>query len=133
MTESEKQVLKVMSDSEKLAEALTDFCNGLEASVVSLRRQIQAITKVEVKTRVSEERLKVLKWQDEKGSRLGDFQVAYKKHNLPESWSHAFNILKANNSLIASPLKGEGYAYQYWIYPEKYQDRIFRKKLEAKG
>ena len=120
-----------MSDSEKLAEALTDFCNGLEALRVNLRRQIQDITKAETKTeaRMPEDRFNFLKWQDEKGSRLGDYQVAYKAHNLPEAWNHAFNILRANNSLIANPFKDEGYEFRYWIYPEKYTDRIFRKKL----
>ena len=124
-----------MSDKlSELAEALADFCNNVEASVVSLRRQIQALTKAEVKATVSEDRFSVLKWQDEKGSRLGDYQVAYQSHNLPDNWSHAFNILKANNSLIANPFKEEGYEFRYWIYPEKYKNRIFRKKLnEAEG
>jgi hypothetical protein len=29
----------------------------------------------------------------------------------------------------------KGYVYAYWVFPEKYTDRIFRKKLkeEAKG
>ena len=90
--------------------------------------------KAEVKARIPEERFTVLRWQDEKGSKLGSFQAAYKSHNLPEKWSHAFNVLKANNSLIASPLHEEGYEFRYWIYPQKYEDRIFRKKLsEAKG
>jgi hypothetical protein len=123
-----------MSDSEKIAEALTDFCNALESLAVNLRRQIQAITKIEVKVKISEERFNVLKWQDEKGERLGDFQAAYRSHNLPENWDHAWNILKRNNSLIANPFHEEGYEFRYWIYPEKYKDRIFRKKLsEAKG
>jgi len=95
---------------------------------------------VEVKAEVKREatipegRFSVLKWEDEKGSRLGDYQVAYQSHNLPDNWNHAYNILKANNSLIAFPLKEEGYEFRYWIYPQKYSDRIFRKKLgEAKG
>jgi len=122
---------KKLSD---LMDSLLDFCNGLEASVVSLRRQIKAVVKPEVKATIPEARFGVLKWQDEKGSRIGDYQVAYQSHNLPENWNHAYNILKANSSLIASPLKEEGYEFRYWIYPQKYSDRIFRKKLgEAKG
>lgn len=117
-----------------LVESLIDFCNAQESSVVSLRRQIQALTKAEAKATVSEKRFNVLKWRNEKGERLGDYQVAYQSHNLPESWSHAFNILKVNICLIANPFHEEGYAYRYWIYPEKYKDRIFRKKLgEAKA
>jgi len=122
-----------MNDSE-LTEALIDFTNALESLAVNLRRQIQASTRAEAKATVSEERFHILKWENEKGERLGDFEVAYQKNNLPEAWSHAFNVLKANAALIAAPFKEEGYQHRYWIYPEKYLDRIFRKKLgEAKG
>jgi len=118
----------------ELAEALTDFCNALESLAVNLRRQIQALTKTEAKATIPEERFNILKWQDEKGERLGDYQVAYRNHSLPENWDHAFKILKANSSLIANRFHEPNYVYAYWIYPDKYPDRIFRKKLEeAKG
>ena len=115
-----------------LAEDITDFLNGVEASCVKLRKQIEKLLGAEVKARVSEDRFTGLKWQDEKGERLGNYQVASQSHNLPDNWSHAYNILKANSSLIANPFKEKGYAYRYWIYPEKYSDRIFRKKLGEK-
>lgn len=118
----------------ELAESLLDFCNALESLAVNLRRQISELTKTEAKVTVPEERFNVLKWQDEQCSRLGNYQVAYQSHNLPENWSHAFNILKANSSLIANRFHEANYVYAYWIYLEKYEDRIFRKKLEeAKG
>ena len=86
------------------------------------------------RVKISEDRFNVLKWEEETGAKLGDFQVAYAKHNLPDNWNHCFNILKANNSLIATPFKEEDYKFRYWIYPEKYNDKIFRKKLgEAKS
>lgn len=110
--------------SEKLSEFVCPKCGSILVVEV----------KAEDKATLSEDRFNVLKWQGKKGERLGDFEVAYKEHNLPEAWNHAYNILKANNSLIANPYKEEGYEYRYWIYPEKYQNRIFRKKLgEAKG
>jgi len=127
-----------MSDSEDLkilTEEVVDFCNGLEALAVKLRKQIEKLLGSEVKPKavLPEETFNLLKWENEKGSRLGDYQVAYKQQNIPDKWQHAYNILKANNSLIANPLKEEGYVYRYWIFPEKYPDRIFRKKLsEAK-
>jgi len=118
----------------ELAESLVDFCNALESLAVNLRRQIQALPKTEVRAQLSELTFNVLKWQDEKGVRLGDFQVAYKNMNLPDKWLHCYNILKANSSVINNSFKEEGYVYRYWIYPEKYNDRIFRKRLnEAKG
>lgn len=120
---------KTLSD---VAESLVDFCNALESSVVRLRRQLKPLTETELRVQISEETFNILKWENEKGARLGDFQVAYKNHNLPDKWNHCFNVLKANNSLIANPFKAEGYEFRYWLYPEKYADRIFRKKLNEK-
>jgi hypothetical protein len=112
-----------------------DFLEGLEASIVKLKRQIAKLVGiVEEKPKISEETFSILKWDNEKGERLGDFQTAYKNKNVLESWQHAFNILKQANSVIGNPFHMEGYQYRYWIYPEKYEDRIFRKKLnEVKG
>ena len=121
-------------DLKVFAEDVIDFLNGIEASCVKLRMQIKKLLGSQVKAIIPESAFDALKWQDEKGSRLGDYQVAYKNHNLPEKWSHAFGVLKTNVSLIGDPFRDEGYAYRYWIYPHKYSDRIFRKKLtEAKG
>jgi len=121
-------------DLKILAEDIVDFCNATESVCVKLRLQIEKLLGTEVKARIPEDRFSTLKWQDEKGSKLGDYQVAYAQHNVPENWSHAFNVLKANNSFIANPFKEEGYEFRYWIFPEKYSDRIFRKRLsEAKS
>jgi len=122
-------------DLKVLAEEIVDFCNGLEALAVKLRVQIEKLFgEVKAKARIPEETFSILKWDDEKGERLGDFQTAYKNKNVLESWQHAFNILKQANAVIGNPFHLEGYEYRYWIYPEKYGDRIFRKKLgEAKG
>jgi hypothetical protein len=116
---------------------LEDFCdmlNGLEASIAKMKQQIiklVGVAEAESKPKVllPEETFNILKWSDEKGSRLGDYQVAYKAQNSPDKWQHCFNILKTNNSLIANSFHEEGYVYRYWIFPEKYEDRIFRKKL----
>ena len=110
-------------------EDLVDFVDGVEACCVKLRRQIEKLLGSEVKPKILEETFTVLKWQSEKGSRLGDYEVAYKSQNVLDNWVHAFNILKANNSVIGNPFYEEGYQYRYWIFPEKYGDRIFRKKL----
>lgn len=110
-----------------LTESIVDFCNGLEALAVNLRRQLKGLA--EAKVVLSEETFDILKWVNEKGVRLGDFQVAYKNMNLPDKWLHAYSILKANNSLISNSFKDRGYVYRYWIFPSKYTDRIFRKKI----
>ena len=118
----------------RLSESLIDFCNAVESASFNLQRKLQGSGNNEAKTVLSEDTFNILKWQDEKGVRLGDFQVAYKNMNLPDKWLHCYNILKANNSLISNPFKEKGYVHRYWIFPSKYEDRIFRKKIkEAKG
>lgn len=121
-----------------LTEDLIDFCNALESAVVKLRMQIEKLTGPiqEPKAKapsILEKNFDILKWASEKGSKLGDYEVAYENHNIRDDWIHAYNILKSNKSLIADSFHCEGYAYHYWIYPEKYQDRIFRKKLADSG
>ena len=78
---------------------------------------------------IPEDRFSTLQWEDAQSVSLGNYQIAYTQHNIPDKWNHAFNILKANNALIASPFHEPDYQHRYWIYPHKYMDRIFRKKL----
>jgi hypothetical protein len=80
---------------------------------------------------LSEQIFNILKWEASKGSRLGEFEAASKASNLPDKWNHAFNILKANNATIKIHFGPEGYAHYYWLYLDKYDDRIFRKKRES--
>ena len=112
-----------------LVKGLVDFCSSQESSIVNLRRQLKSLTETELKAQISEDRFNCLRWEDEKHIKQGDVQVAYERKNFLNKWSHAFNILFANNSLITNPFHEEGYRFRYWIHPEKYQDRIFRKKL----
>jgi hypothetical protein len=134
-----------MVKSEELGIFLDDFMDCLNEieevfdkslrAVRKLKIQIGKLVGVEIKPHIPEETFTVLKWQSEKGSRLGDYEVAYKSQNVLENWQHAFNILKQSNAVIGNRFHGEGYVYAYWVFPEKYADRIFRKKLkeEAKG
>lgn len=80
---------------------------------------------------IPEDTFSVLTWQDEKGVKLGDYQTAYVNVNLPDKFRPAFNVLKSNNAVIRNPFHLKGYSFRYWIFPDKYTDRIFRKKLEA--
>lgn len=107
---------------------LLDYLNCQEEAVRRLKEQIGRLVGV-AKPSIPEKTFDVLKWQAEKGAVLGDYETSYKNQNVLENWQHAFNILKANNSVISNPFHLEGYQYRYWIYPEKYDDRIFRKKL----
>ena len=113
-------------------EDFVDFLNSLESSIVEMKKQIARLLGIAEKLTIPEETFTNLKWQNEKGAVLGDYEVAYKNQNVLDSWQHAYNVLKANNSVISNPFHMEGYQYRYWIYPEKYGDRIFRKKLEER-
>ena len=120
-----------MDDLKLFLEDFVDYLNGQEASNVKLRRQIETLVG-DVKPKAAsfpESPTFDLKYEAERGAKLGAYEVGYRSLNLVEKWQHCFNVLKANNAVIRSPFHPEGYTCRYWIYPEKYQDRIFRKKL----
>jgi hypothetical protein len=113
---------------ERLAEALGLYCQAMDNAVQVLKQALAKIEKAPVPSGVSEQVFDILKWEASKGSRLGEFEAAFKASNLPDKWSHAFNILKANNATIKNHFSPEGFAHYYWLYLDKYDDRIFRKK-----
>jgi hypothetical protein len=107
-------------------ESLIDFCNGLEALAVNLRRQLQAQSKTESKAKVLEENFSCLTFEKKSGGKLGEYEVAYKSHNLPDKWVHALGILRQNNAVIEARFHEEGYEFSYWLFRE---DMIYRKNL----
>ena len=78
---------------------------------------------------VEETAFTTLKWDPQKGSKLGDFEVAYKASNIEDKWQHAFNILRSSNATIKERYRGKGYSYSYWVYG---QDKIYRQKIKPK-
>jgi len=79
---------------------------------------------------MQEETFTILKFEDAKGDRLGEFQIAHKSNNLPDKWSPAYNVLRKNNAVINSRYHGPDYQFSYWLFGE---DRIFRQKLKPKA
>jgi hypothetical protein len=75
---------------------------------------------------VKEETMTILKFEDAKGERLGEFQIAHKSSNLPDKWSSAYNVLRQNNAVINSRYSGPSYQFSYWLYGE---DKIYRQRL----
>jgi len=67
-----------------------------------------------------------LKTKEYTSQKLGTFEVAEEKGNIPEKWNRAFNILKNANATISSRYHGEKYTFSYWIY----NSRIYRQKLK---
>ena len=117
--------------SERLFDALRLYVDAQTNAIEVLK---QALTKPE-KTQpppkvLTEDAFSILKWEAGKGSKLGDFEAAYKTQNMSAPWQHAYNTLKANNATIKNHFSPEGFTHYYWIYPEKYTDRVFRKKRD---
>lgn len=112
--------------SYRVVEALKLYVDAQTNAVEILR---QALTKLETSPAAKgdpiEEAFSLLKWETCKGSRLGDFEVAYRAQNVQDPWQHAYSILRANNATINSRYSGPDYQFSYWLYDE---DRIFRQK-----
>jgi len=73
-----------------------------------------------------EETFTLLNWEQQQGSKLGAYDVAYKANNTLDKWISASNILRQNNATINDRYHGEGYVFSYWLYG---QDKIYRQKL----
>jgi len=112
-------------DAERVLEILLDYLNAEEANVVNAKQQIARLVEVEINTH--EQTFLLLKYQQSKGERLGDFEVCYKNENKVDEWQRAFNILKVNQANIKNSLSEGPWVYRYWLY-EKNHDRFYRKK-----
>jgi len=120
---------KLSHNEEKIIEAVLNLANALEAAAVDTKHRISELVGVSPQEApaVKEEVFNILKFEQQKGEKLGEFEVAHKSSNLPDKWSHAFNILRRNNATIKCRYHGKDYTYSYWLYGE---DRIYRQKLK---
>lgn len=78
---------------------------------------------------VQEINFTTLRFETMQGTKLGEYEVAYKKSNIDDKWRAACNILRNSNSTIKDRFYGESYQYSYWLYGE---DKIYRQKLKTK-
>ncbi|MDH7563791.1 MAG: hypothetical protein QHH24_02765 [Candidatus Bathyarchaeota archaeon] len=109
---------------------ILDLLDAVEAGIVGFKQQMANEKGVStMPTAVKEETFTCLKFELMKGSRIGEYEVAYKQQNAEAQWLHAYNILKQANATIANRYYGEGYGYAYWLYGE---DKIYRQKLGQK-
>jgi hypothetical protein len=111
---------------EKTLDILCDVGNALEALGISIKQQIARIEDVET---VREETFNFLAWQQKKGEKLGEFEIATKDGNDPEKYQHALNILKANGATIENRFHEPQFQHAYWTY----QDTIYRQKLKKQA
>ena len=79
---------------------------------------------------VSETTFHILKFETQQGAKIGEYELAIDKNNLPDKFNHAYNILRNSNATIQARYFGEGYLFSYWLYSE---GKIYRQKLKTKG
>jgi hypothetical protein len=108
-------------------DAFFNLLDAFEAGIASFKRQLGS--RKGVVAAVKEETFTCLKFEQQKGNRLGEFEVAVKDKNPEAQWLHAYNILKQANATINNRYHGEGYAYSYWLFDE---GKIYRQKLKQK-
>ena len=119
-----------MTENEDFAlEVLLEYLNAAEAGIAAAKQRIREKKGLEEKKQpatVLEETFNCLKFEEAEGARLGVYETASKKNNVPDKFQTAFNVLSKSNATISSRYHGEGYVYGYWLYG----DRIFRQRLK---
>jgi len=114
--------------SEEILEIIVDYANAQEAAVVDLKHRIAELVGVKEAIAVKEITFTILKFEKQQGTRIGEYEVAYKTNNIEDKWVQAYNILRRNNATIGNRYYGEGYVHGYWLYGE---GKIYRQKLKA--
>ncbi len=116
--------------SSKQVEFLTKLRDAHQTIADATYQYIQSIASPQIGlTTVQELTFITLKFEAQQGTKLGDYEVAYKQNNLPDKWQSAYSILRVNNATIKDRYHGETYQYSYWLYGE---DKIYRQKLKPK-
>ena len=77
---------------------------------------------------VDETTFQILKFEPQQGAKLGDYETADRKGNIPEKFQYALGVLSKSNATIQSRYHGQGYVYGYWLYGS---DKIYRQKLKG--
>jgi len=113
--------------NDEILKILSDLANGLEALAINVKRRIGELTGVTQAAAVKEETFAILKFEKQVGSRIGEYEVAYKANSISDKWTHAYNILRQSNATISNRYQGEGYEYSYWLYGD---NKIYRQKLK---
>ena len=114
-----------MSNEDVASEALLEFLNAAEAGIAAAKRVIAEVKGIRETSAVREETFTCLKFEKQQGNRLGEFEVAYEASNLPDKFSPAYGVLRANNATIKNRYHDPNYAYTYWLFGA---DKIYRQK-----
>lgn len=114
MTDKTEQALEIMSE----------FADGLEALALGVKQRVGELVHV---VTVREDTFDILTWQQKKGAKLNEFEIATKDSNDPQKYQHALNILKINGATIEDRFHEPQYQHTYWTY----QDTIYRQTRKA--
>jgi hypothetical protein len=114
-------VVKLRDASLMLADAANEYLESLAPPEVKEEKKQSAA--------VQESTFNTHKFDVMQGAKIGEYELASEKTNLPDKWCHAYNVLRKSNATIQSRYQGEGYAYSYWLYGE---GKIYRQKLKAR-
>lgn len=117
------------ADSDLALDMLLQIMDAIEAGITSARQLLKEKKGIGEAAAVKEETFTCLKFEPQQGAKIGEYEVAYKANNIEDKWTHAFNILRQNNSTINSRYHGQGYQFSYWLYGEV---KIYRQKLKQK-
>jgi len=79
---------------------------------------------------ISETLFTDLIWKPETGAKLGEYEISLIQSNDPDKWNKAYNFLLNEQSTISKRFHEESYKFSYWLYPKKYDYKIFRQKLK---
>ena len=113
-------LVKLRDAGQIIADAANELLKSMIPSELELENEPQAVNELTFIT---------LKWDPQKSSKLGDFEVAYKTSNFQDKWQQAFNILRNSNATIKERYHDDTYQYNYWLYGE---DKIYRQKIKPK-
>lgn len=73
-----------------------------------------------------------LKFEPQHGTKLGNFEAAYKENNEEAKWKAAFEVLSKAKATIKDRYYGKDYAFTYWLYNEV-ATKIYRQRLKQPG
>ncbi len=112
-------LVKLRDASLMIADAADGFLKSLTPPELGLENPEPA--------KIDEMTFTTLRWEAQKGAKLGDFDIACKTSNIQDKWQHAFNILQNSNATIKDRYLGENYSHSYWIYGS---DKIYRQEIK---
>ncbi|XHH09877.1 MAG: hypothetical protein ACFCUE_04415 [Candidatus Bathyarchaeia archaeon] len=114
-------IVKLRDACLMLADAANEYIDSLAPPEIKAEKKQAAA--------VLELNFTSLKFEAQQGTKLGEYEIAYKQSNLSDKWQSAYNILSNSNATIKDRYYGEDYQYTYWLYGD---DKIYRQKLKPK-